>query len=606
MDEEELQQLGLTKPEATPLAKSIKNVFLGDAPIKPSGGIEVSGTLGLAMAINLHSRIASRVLLQLIHCPYKKEDDIYNVVKGLSWEEWFDVDQTLRVDVTAQRSNLQSLNFITLRIKDAVCDRFRDLCGERPSIETGTPDVRIMAFLDATHISIYLDTSGEALFKRGWRDEKGAAPLKENLAAGILAFTGWEAKQPLYDPMCGSGTFLIEAAQIARHIPPGAIRAGLMEELEPQDQGVEPVRKEHTDSLRNHQEADEDVAEESFDPPAQAVHSSKSDDSDYHDSDEAAQVPATSKPVWSAPILVDSGKPLEVKATPQDLIPAIPKRLQRAEPEEASSRKPKNRFEKKSGDSYFAGSNKTLKFKPSRVDLVGVYQGFGFLRLKPFQTQTELELWGLLKKAAQLEMQRFQEVPLLIAGSDINEQMIRVVRHNWRMARLAGQPNVRQVDALMVKSPFKAKSSSQSGSDISSAGVMLFNPPYGERIELKGGRGAQHGHEDEPYEFVESEKKMRGARDPLPKNFTDPMFVEFLSKFGRHLKEEFAGWQIDILTADMGLPGQMRMKENKRTPLFNGSIECRLFRFEIREFQKQVQTILPDQGSIIQTKNDPA
>ncbi len=592
MDEEELQQLGLSKPEATPLAKSIKTVFLGDAPIKPSGGIEVSGTLGLAMAINLHSRIASRVLLQLIHCPYKKEDDIYKVVKGLSWEEWFEVGQTIRVDVTAQRSNLQSLNFITLRIKDAVCDRFRDLCGERPSIETGTPDVRIMAFLDATHISIYLDTSGEALFKRGWRDEKGAAPLKENLAAGILAFTGWQAKQPLYDPMCGSGTFLIEAAQIARHIPPGAIRAGLMEELEPEDQGVEPVRKEHTDSLRSHQDAD-DLEEESFNQPAQAVNLSDSNDKD---SDQDAPQSSNSKPVWSAPILVDSGKPLEVKATAQDLIPATPKRVQRAEPEEASGRKPKNRFEKKSGDSYFAGSNKTLKFKPSRVDLVGVYQGFGFLRLKPFQSQTEQELWGLLKKAAQLEMQRFQEVPLHIAGSDINEQMIRVVRHNWRMARLSGQPNVRQVDALMVKSPFKSKADNP--------GVMLFNPPYGERIELKGGRGTRH--EDEPYDFVEPEKKMRGARDPLPKNFTDPMFVEFLSKFGRHLKEEFAGWQIDILTADMGLPGQMRMKETKRTPLFNGSIECRLFRFEIREFQKQAQTILPDQDSTIETKNDPS
>ncbi|SMC56733.1 Putative RNA methylase family UPF0020 [Polynucleobacter kasalickyi] len=586
MDEEELQQLGLSKPEAIPLAKSIKNVFLGDAPIKPSGGIEVSGTLGLAMAINLHSRIASRVLLQLIHCPYKKEDDIYKVTKGLSWEDWFDVSQTIRVDVTAQRSNLQSLNFITLRIKDAVCDRFRDLCGERPSIETGTPDVRIMAFLDATHISIYLDTSGEALFKRGWRDEKGAAPLKENLAAGILAFTGWQAKQPLYDPMCGSGTFLIEAAQIARHIPPGAIRAGLMEELEPEDQGVEPVRKAYTDTLLNDVDTDADAdadADEDEEIQKESLSQSAQDTPQAVSEEQSA----STKPVWSAPILVDSGKPLEIKTTPQDLMPIVPKRVQKAEPEDAS-RTSKSRFEKKGGEAYFAGSNKTLKFKPSRVDLVGVYQGFGFLRLKPFQTQPEKELWGLLKKVAQLEMQRYQEVPLQIAGSDINEQMIRVVRHNWRMARLPGQPNVRQVDALMVKSPFK--------SQMSNPGVMLFNPPYGERIELKGGRGARY--EEDTYEVVEPEKKMRGARDPLPKNFTDPAFVDFLSKFGRHLKEEFAGWQIDILTADMGLPGQMRMKETKRTPLFNGSIECRLFRFEIREFQKR------QEQTPIQT-NDP-
>jgi putative N6-adenine-specific DNA methylase len=92
-------------------------------------------------------------------------------------------------------------------------------------------------------------------------------------------------------------------------------------------------------------------------------------------------------------------------------------------------------------------------------------------------------------------------------------------------------------------------------------GVMLFNPPYGERLEIKGGRG---------------------ARDALPKNNNSPEFMEFLNQFGKHLKDDFQGWQVDVLTADMGLPGQLRMKESKRTPLFNGPLECRLFRFEIK------------------------
>ena len=103
-------------------------------------------------------------------------------------------------------------------------------------------------------------------------------------------------------------------------------------------------------------------------------------------------------------------------------------------------------------------------------------------------------------------------------------------------------------------------------------GVLVFNPPYGERIELKGGRGDR-----------DEEKKSRGARDPLPKNISDPQFVEFLASYGRHIKEHFDGCQMDVLTADMGLPGQLRMKETKRTPLFNGAIECRLFRFDIRK-----------------------
>ncbi len=176
------------------------------------------------MAANLHSRLASRVLLKIAHRPYRSEQDIYALAVEQRWEQWFSANETLRVDVTAIKSPLRSLEFTTLRVKDAICDRLREVSGARPNIDTATPDVRVFAFLTATDCTLYLDTSGDPLFKRGWRLDKGAAPLRENLAAGILRLTGWSAGTPLHDPMCGSGTFLAEAAQVALDIAPGAER----------------------------------------------------------------------------------------------------------------------------------------------------------------------------------------------------------------------------------------------------------------------------------------------------------------------------------------------------------------------------------------------
>jgi putative N6-adenine-specific DNA methylase len=178
-------------------------------------GCAFSGPFELCYAVNLHSRIASRVLWQVTHFPYRTEDDIFRAALALPWHTWFTVKRTIKVETNAQRCPLKSIDFITLRIKDAVCDRFRDETGARPSVETQAPDVRVHVFLDATHATLYLDTSGESLFKRGSRDHAGAAPLKKNLAAGILKLTGWQPGTPLLDPMCGSGTFLIEAAEIS-------------------------------------------------------------------------------------------------------------------------------------------------------------------------------------------------------------------------------------------------------------------------------------------------------------------------------------------------------------------------------------------------------
>src|SRR5258708_2001227 len=142
---------------------------------------------------NLESRLATRVLMRLGRAPYRDEQDVYEAAFALKWPEWFGETQSIRVDVNAIRSPLKSLEFATLRIKDAVCDRFRADRGRRPDVDTRSPEVRIQAFLDKTAVTLYLDTSGEVLNRRGYRRDAGEAPLKENLAAGIVGLTGWGA-----------------------------------------------------------------------------------------------------------------------------------------------------------------------------------------------------------------------------------------------------------------------------------------------------------------------------------------------------------------------------------------------------------------------------
>ncbi len=185
------------------------------------GGAKFQGDWHACYRINLESRIASRILWQVADRPYRNEIDIYNIARALPWNEWFSKDLTLRINMAAIKCPLRSLDFITLRVKDAVCDKFREHTGGRPSINTEKPDVRIHGFLNAQKLTLYLDTSGEALFKRGSRKISGDAPLRENLAAGILQLIDWKPGTPLLDPMCGSGTFLLEAARISLNIPSG-------------------------------------------------------------------------------------------------------------------------------------------------------------------------------------------------------------------------------------------------------------------------------------------------------------------------------------------------------------------------------------------------
>jgi putative N6-adenine-specific DNA methylase len=364
------------------------------------GGVHCSGTLVDSYRINLHSRIASRVLMRMGHSSYDNENDIYDLVLEQPWEDWFSPDHTIRVDVTAVKSPLRSLEFTTLKIKDAICDRFRDQFNKRPSVNTREPDMRIVGFLDQRNFTVYLDTSGEALFKRGWREETGDAPLRENLAAGMLRVAGWKPGIPLFDPMCGSGTILVEAAQMVQGIPPGARRRFAFEQF-----------------------AD-------FDRDA-----------------------------W------------------QDMKAAIKPNALPSEP--------------------------------------------------------------------------------TIFGSDISGDMVAMTRHNLKVAGIMFDVPLKQIEAQEVKPP------------LDRPGILLTNPPYGERIGVRGD-------------------------STVP---ADEMASSFYSALGTTLKQRFAGWTVFLFTADLSLPKLLRLKEARKTPFFNGALECRLFRFDMVAGYNRREEAKPKQAS---------
>ncbi len=358
-----------------PLAAELGALGGSDIAVVP-GGVHLRGTLELCYRVNLWSRIASRILLQVEHGSYQNEQDLYDLARSIRWGDWFTPDQTLRVDVTAIRSPLRSLEFATLRVKDAICDRFRDAVGRRPSVDTRFPDVRVSVFLTEDAVTLYLDTSGEPLFKRGYRGESVEAPLRENLAAGILSLIGWTPEETLLDPMCGSGTFLIEAALIAQCIAPGSNR------------------------------------------------------------------------------------------------------------------------------------------------------DFGFERLIGF----DAPLWKRLQEEARDA--RRPDVHPNIHGSDRMEFAVQAARDSLRLLGLESSVKLRKYNALHVEPP-------------TATGVLVSNPPYGVRI----------GEEAE--------------------------LLTYFPQLGTTLKQRFAGWRCYFLTDAMNFPGLIRLRESRRTPLFNGAIECRLFEFRM-------------------------
>ena len=376
------------------------------------GGVQVMGDAVAAMRLNLESRLAQRVLWPLVYGPYEHEHDLYALARTVPWTEWINNTQTFRIDTTAQRSPLQSLNFATLRVKDAVCDVLRDATGERPSIDTKFPDLPLTLHLSPTHATLYADTSGEALFKRGWRDAqglKGDAPLKETLAATMLAAAGWQGRAedgPLFDPCCGAGTIAIEAAQIASGIAPG---------------------------------------------------------------------------------------------------------LQRR---------------------------------------------FAFEKMLPFRPHQNS--WSRLKDAARAR-QHAPRVP--IYAGDVSFRMVDFAQRNAERAGVAAAIDFKTADALQRLPPTER-------------GVLIINPPYGERIAPMGRGSDRHSGDRGP----DTDRNARPAREGF-EGGAGP--AEFFSQLASHWKQHYAGWTAWVLSPDMKLPQSLRLKENRRVPMWNGPIECRLFRFEL-------------------------
>ena len=395
-----------------------------DKLYKHRAGVQLLASWRDALLLNLHSRLAQRVLVQLSETFYRSEQDLYRAASEVAWELWFTPRQSIKVEITSQHSPLTSLNFAALKIKDAVCDRFREKTGVRPDVNTQWPDVRLYAHLTTDRVTLYIDTSGEPLFKRGWREDKGEAPLKETLAAAMLAASGWSAGvngelQPLYDPCCGSGTIAIEAAQIACHIAPGSRRR------------------------------------------------------------------------------------------------------------------------------------------------------FAFEKMVPFQPH----VWSAIKKeAADAECLPPPDMPPLIYGSDVSHRMVDFAQRNAERAGVASVIEFRGGDALQRMPPLQV----QEGV----GGVMLLNPPYGERIEVGGvaaGRGPR----------APSFQRGQDAGGPVPHQRVGREDAQvqdggdFFNQLASHWKKNYSGWTAWMLTPDLKLPGKMRLKETRRVPMWNGPLECRLFRFDM-------------------------
>jgi len=422
-------------------------------------GMMLSASWRDAMKLNLHSRLAQRVLVQLAHQPYRHEADLYEAAAGVAWEIWFTPRQSFKIEITAQHSPLQSLNFAALKVKDAVADRFRHKTGVRPDVDTARPDVRIFVHLTTDHVSLYVDTSGEPLFKRGWREDKGDAPLKETLAAAMLAAAGWDGSKgpdlPLYDPCCGSGTIAIEAAQMALGMPAGGARRFGFERLLPYQAHVwQGIKTEAADSI----------------------------------SDCAGGV-----------------------------------------------------YRFNNGDAPF------------------------------------------------------------IFGSDVSHRMVDFAQRNAERAGVAHAIEFRGGDALQRMPPCERP------------GIMLLNPPYGERIAAAGVAGARAadragvraGTRFDPAAGRMSPGGGTGRMAPRvhrlgeraePVGSASPAGVpgmgrqqaqtdaggsDFFPKLATHWKRHFSGWTAWMLTPDLKLPSQMRLKESRRVPMWNGPIECRLFRFDL-------------------------
>lgn len=188
--------------------------------------VSFTGDLRMLYTANFCLRTASRVLVPIATFKAKKTDDIYEQVKALNWTEYMTPKTTFQIDATVYSDLFRHSQFITYRVKDAIVDYWMEHGGVRPSVQLTNPDIYLNIHIAGDNVTLSLDSSGESLHKRGYRVANTQAPINEALAAGMLLLAGWRGQGDFYDPMCGSGTLLIEAALIARNIAPGIYRKG--------------------------------------------------------------------------------------------------------------------------------------------------------------------------------------------------------------------------------------------------------------------------------------------------------------------------------------------------------------------------------------------
>lgn len=186
--------------------------------------VQFDGDLALMYKANICCRTALRILKPIVKFSATNPDDLYDAVREIEWEKYMTPDSTFSIDSTVISTEFTHSKFVTYRVKDGIVDHFNDICGRRPSIQIHNADVQLNVHISESRVTISLDSSGEPLSKRGYKVENTEAPINEVLAAGIIMLTGWKGECDFADPMCGSGTFLTEAALIAANINPGIYR----------------------------------------------------------------------------------------------------------------------------------------------------------------------------------------------------------------------------------------------------------------------------------------------------------------------------------------------------------------------------------------------
>lgn len=187
--------------------------------------VSFTGDRALMYRANLCLRTASRILMPIATFTAKDADEVYEQIKSIAWEQYMELATTFAIDSTVFSETFRHSGYVTYRVKDAIVDRFVERTGKRPNVKVSHPDLYINVHIANEMVTVSLDSSGESLHKRGWREATTEAPINEALAAGMLLMAGWNGQSDLVDPMCGSGTFLIEAAMIALNIAPGIYRS---------------------------------------------------------------------------------------------------------------------------------------------------------------------------------------------------------------------------------------------------------------------------------------------------------------------------------------------------------------------------------------------